>query len=133
LKNIRLDADFRLSSFENIRLESGLVRRLRIIASQLSKRTDCSKLDQKARGNRKMGDNKQENSVDDQGTTEDEGRALLKSLRDAGFQGSDEKLATALGRPLEEVQGWMGGGDSVDDDVVMKARGIAKERGVEID
>jgi hypothetical protein len=80
-----------------------------------------------------MGDNEQENSVDDQGTTEDEGRALLKSLRDAGFDGSNEKLAVALGRPLEEVQGWMDGAESVDDDVVMKARGIAKERRVEIE
>ena len=83
-----------------------------------------------------MGDDEQVdsiNSVDDQGTTEGEGRALLKRLRDAGFEGSDEKLALALGRPLEEVEGWMGAAEPVDDDVVMKARGIAKQRGVEID
>jgi len=73
------------------------------------------------------------NAVDDQGTTESEGRALLKHLRDAGFEGSDEKLAIALGRRLDEVQGWMGAAEPVDDDVVMKARGIAKERGVEIE
>jgi hypothetical protein len=72
--------------------------------------------------------------VDDRGTTHSGGRAILKQLRDAAFEGSDEKLAVALGRPLEEVQGWMGGGDEpVDDDVIMKARGIAKERGVEVD
>ncbi|MDQ1637220.1 MAG: hypothetical protein QOF62_559 [Pyrinomonadaceae bacterium] len=83
-----------------------------------------------------MGDNEQVNSsnaVDDQGTTESEGRALLKHLRDAGFEGSDEKLAVALGRPLEEVQGWMTAAEPVDDDVIMKARGIAKERGLEIE
>ena len=82
-----------------------------------------------------MGDGEQVsgNAVDDQGTTESEGRALLKHLRDAGFEGSDEKLAIALGRPLDEVQGWMGAAEPVDDDVVMKARGIAKERGVEIE
>ena len=73
------------------------------------------------------------NAVDDQGTTEAEGRALLKHLRDVGFEGSDEKLAVALGRPVEEVEGWMGGAEPVDDDVVMKARGIAKERGIEIE
>jgi hypothetical protein len=73
------------------------------------------------------------NEVDDQGTTEAEGRALLKHLRDAGFEGSDEKLAVALGRPVEEVEGWMGAAGPVDDDVVMKARGIAKERGIEIE
>jgi hypothetical protein len=73
------------------------------------------------------------NQVDDQGTNETEGRALLKRLRDGGFDGSDEKLALALGRPIEEVQGWTGAAEPVDDDVVMKARGIAKERGIEIE
>ena len=82
-----------------------------------------------------MGDNERvkANAVDDQGTTESEGRALLKHLRDAGFEGSDEKLAVALGRPLGEVQGWTGAAEPVDDDVVMKARGIAKERGIPIE
>lgn len=82
-----------------------------------------------------MGDSEQNisNAVDDQGTTESEGRALLKQLRDAGFEGSDEKLALALGRPVEEVQEWMSADGAVDDDVVMKARGIAKERGIAID
>ena len=83
-----------------------------------------------------MGDNERinyGNAVDDQGTTESEGRALLKHLRDAGFEGSDEKVAVALGRPLEEVQGWMSAAEPIDDDVVMKARGIAKERGIEIE
>jgi hypothetical protein len=73
------------------------------------------------------------NAVDDQGTSEAEGRVLLERLRDAGFEGSDEKLAIALGRPVEEVQGWVKGTEPVDDDVVMKARGIAKERGIEIE
>lgn len=80
-----------------------------------------------------MGDTSAANAVDDQGTTESEGRALLKHLRDAGFEGSDEKLAVALGRPVEDVEGWMGAAGPVDDDVVMKARGIAKERGIEIE
>ena len=83
-----------------------------------------------------MGDDEQKisnNQVDDQGTNETEGRALLKRLRDAGFEGSDEKLALALGRPIEEVQGWMGAAEPVDDDVVMKARGIAKEREIVIE
>ena len=71
-------------------------------------------------------------AVDDRGTSESEGRALLQRLRDGAFDGSDEKFAIALGRPLEEVSGMLTGA-SVDDDVVMKARGIAKERGVEIE
>jgi hypothetical protein len=74
-----------------------------------------------------------EQAVDDRGTNQSEGRALLRHLRDRGFDSSDEKLAVALGRPLEEVQAWTGGVEPVDDDVIMKARGIAKERGIEIE
>jgi hypothetical protein len=72
-------------------------------------------------------------AVDDRGTNQAEGHALLKHLRDNGFDSSDEKLAVALGRPLEEVEAWTGGAEIVDDDVIMKARGIAKERGIEIE
>lgn len=83
-----------------------------------------------------MGENtdvQSDEAVDDRGTNQTEGRALLKRLRDNGFEASDEKLAVALGRPIEEVEAWTGGGEPVDDDVVMKARGIAKERGIEIE
>ena len=77
-------------------------------------------------------DNKQD-PVDDRGTNQTEGRALLRKLRDLGFDASDEQLALALGRPLEEVEAWMGGAEPVDDDVVMKARGIATQRGLNIE
>jgi hypothetical protein len=76
---------------------------------------------------------KQGETVDDRGTNQEEGRALLKSLRDNGFDSSDEQLAVALGRPIEEVEAWMNGREPVDDDVIMKARGIAKERGISIE
>ena len=76
---------------------------------------------------------KQDKAVDDRGTNQQEGRALLKSLRDNGFDSSDEQLAVALGRPIEEVEAWTNGREPVDDDVIMKARGIAKERGIEIE
>ena len=73
-------------------------------------------------------------AVDDRGTNQAEGRAMLKNLRDNGFDSSDEKLAVALGRPVEEVEAWTGDGNEVvDDDVIMKARGIAKERGINIE
>lgn len=74
-----------------------------------------------------------EEAVDDRGTSQAEGRALLTRLRDGGFEASDEKLAVALGRPLEEVEAWTNGAEPVDDDVVMKARGIAQERGIDIE
>ena len=77
---------------------------------------------------------KNDQLVDDRGTSETGGRQILKRLRDQGFGSDDEKLAVALGRPVEEVQGWMAGSadEPVDDDIIMKARGIAKERGIEI-
>ncbi len=74
-----------------------------------------------------------EEAVDDQGTNQAEGRALLQRLRDQGFDASDEKLAVALGRPVEEVTAWMQGSAPVDDDVVMKARGIATQRGLNLE
>ena len=78
-------------------------------------------------------DNNSDQAVDDRGTGQDEGRAILKRLRDQGFDSSDEKLAVALGRPVEEVEAWTSdGSEPVDDDVIMKARGIAKERNLEI-
>jgi hypothetical protein len=79
-------------------------------------------------------DTNSEEAVDDRGTGQDEGRAILKRLRDQGFDASDEKLAVALGRPIEEVTAWTSdGSEPVDDDVIMKARGIAKERNLEIE
>jgi hypothetical protein len=79
------------------------------------------------------GETQTDQAVDDRGTNQSEGRALLRHLRDNGFDSSDEKLAVALGRPVEEVEAWTGGAEVVDDDVIMKARGIAKERGIEIE
>lgn len=84
--------------------------------------------------NESMGTSNQgEGAVDDRGTSQAEGRELLKRLRDQGFEASDERLAVALGRPIEEVEAWMSGSEPVDDDVIMKSRGIAKERGLNIE
>ena len=71
--------------------------------------------------------------VDDRGTSAAEGIEILKRLRDQGFDASNEKLAMTLGRPLEEIESWMAGAEPPDDDVVMKARGIATQRGLTID
>jgi len=72
-------------------------------------------------------------ALDDQGTNQAEGRAIIKRLRDKAFDEDDAQLAVALGRPVEEVEGWTGGAETVDDDVLMKARGIAQERGVDVE
>jgi hypothetical protein len=73
------------------------------------------------------------NPLDSQGTTEEQGRAILQRLRDEGFESDDSKLAVALGRPVEEVQAWTSGGAPIDDDLIMKARGIAQERGINLE
>ena len=72
-------------------------------------------------------------ALDDRGTDTAAGLALLRRLRDAGFEANDEKFAVALGRPVEEVSAWMGGTEPPDDDSIMKARGSANERGIEIE
>lgn len=73
------------------------------------------------------------NAVDDRGTGQDEASQILRNLRDRAFEANDEKLAVALGRPREEVEAWRTGQEIIDDDVVMKARGIAMHRGVRIE
>jgi hypothetical protein len=74
-----------------------------------------------------------DNIVDDRGTRQGKAAGMLRNLRDQAFDASDEKLALALGRPLEDVVAWNAGSEVIDDDVVMKARGIAMHRGVKIE
>lgn len=74
-----------------------------------------------------------EHIVDDRGTNQERAARILLKLRDRAFEASDEKLAVALGRPVEEVAGWNSGLEVIDDDVVMKARGIAMHRGVSVE
>ena len=78
-------------------------------------------------------ENRNDNPVDDRGTDAAGGLAILRRLRDNGFESDDEKFAVALGRPVEEVRAWMEGTEPPDDDIIMKARGIAQERGIEIE
>jgi hypothetical protein len=74
-----------------------------------------------------------DNIVDDRGTDQRKAAKILLNLRNRGFEASDEKLSLALGRPVEEVAGWTTGQEIIDDDVVMKARGIALHRGIHIE
>ena len=74
-----------------------------------------------------------EHIVDDRGTGQEKAARMILNLRDRAFEASDEKLAVALGRPVEEIVGWNAGQKLIDDDVVMKVRGIAMHRGVHIE
>ena len=71
--------------------------------------------------------------VDDKGTDQEQARKILAALRDRGFDGDDEQLATALGRSIEQMAAFIDGSETIDDDVVMKARGIALNRGIEVE
>jgi len=66
--------------------------------------------------------------IDDQGTDQEEASQILRDLRDKAFDGSDEKLALALGRPAEEIEKWTRGEGTIDGDVVLKAKVMATER-----
>lgn len=70
--------------------------------------------------------------VDDKGTDQEEAKRMLAALRDRGFEGDNEMFATALGRSIEQVQGWLDGTETIDDDVVMKAKGIALNRDISL-
>ncbi len=92
--------------------------------------------DQKA-SMKKLGDDSEspatgEIEIDDHGTNQETASAILGRVRDGAFDGSDEKLALSLGRPTEEVTGWMDGSEIIDGDVLLKVRALAMERGVEV-
>jgi len=70
-------------------------------------------------------------TIDDQGTDQITAAQILKDIRDNAFDSSDEKLALALGRPAEEIEEWTSGHGMIDGDVIMKARVLAMQRGVE--
>lgn len=71
--------------------------------------------------------------VDDRGTDQDQAQQMLANLRDKGFKGNNEQLAVALGRTQDQVQAMISGAETIDDDVIMKSRGIAIQRGIEIE
>jgi len=71
--------------------------------------------------------------VDDKGTDQAQAREIIKNLCDNAFDADADKLAVALGRTTEHVQAVLSGAEPADDDLVMKARGIAINRGVEVE
>ena len=71
--------------------------------------------------------------VDDKGTDQKTAQHMLEALRDQGFDSDNEKFAKALGRTIQQVDGMIKGAETIDDDVVMKARGIALHRGITIE
>jgi hypothetical protein len=70
--------------------------------------------------------------VDDKGTDQEQAQRMLTALRDQGFDGDNDKLAVALGRSVQQLQAMISGAETIDDDAVMKARGIALNRGIDL-
>jgi hypothetical protein len=70
------------------------------------------------------------NIVDDRGTGQDQAHEILKAFCDNGFNGDNEKAGLVLGRPPGEIREMLDGGLDIDDDLAMKVRGIAEERGI---
>lgn len=69
------------------------------------------------------------NIVDDAGTDQEGARELLRAFCDNGFDGDIDRAAVVLGRTSGELDQMLDGETEVDDDLVMKLRGISKERG----
>ena len=73
------------------------------------------------------------NVIDDQGTTTEEAHLLLKNLCEIGFDDDIEELAVALGRDEDEIFSMLDGSENVDEDLLMKIHGIARERNLNIE
>ncbi len=76
--------------------------------------------------------NESENIVDDNGTTQDEAQEMLANFCRDGFENDLDETALVLGRPREELEDFLSGDEVIDDDLAMKIRGIAQERGITI-
>jgi hypothetical protein len=72
-------------------------------------------------------------TVDDRGTGQAEAKVLLEKMYADGFESDIDKLSLALGRSVEELNEMLAGRMPIDDDLVMKMRGIAINRGIDIE
>jgi len=65
-------------------------------------------------------------------TSPEESREMLQAFCENGFDGSIEATALALGRDDDEIEDLLTGENEVDDDLLMKIRGIAQQRHIDI-
>ncbi len=68
------------------------------------------------------------NAVDDSGTNQEQARTELKDLCELWFDGSVANAAIALGREETEIGSMLLGTEELDDDLVMKIRGLKQQR-----
>lgn len=74
----------------------------------------------------------EKNIIDDLGTTEGKAKEIMSDLLFNGFDNDLEQLALALGRPQEELKDFLEGNQEIDNDLLMKMRGIAEEREIKV-
>lgn len=65
-------------------------------------------------------------------TSPEESRKMLQAFCENGFDGSIEATALALGRDDDEIHELLAGENEIDDDLLMKIRGIAQQRDIDI-
>ena len=75
----------------------------------------------------------QGNFVDDRATGQDKAREMLRLFIDNGFAGDLNETAMALGRREEDLSAMLESREEIDDDLAMKMRGIAQNRGFVIE
>jgi len=65
-------------------------------------------------------------------TDEQSSPEILRNFIDNGFESDTGQAALVLGRTPEELESMLNGEMVVDDDLEMKIRGIADERGIQL-
>ncbi len=73
------------------------------------------------------------NTIDSKGTTSEAAEDLLANLLTDGFSDDVKSLALALGRDEDEIESMLDGAENIDEDLLMKIRGVARERGLKIE
>ncbi|MEP7211842.1 MAG: hypothetical protein ABI791_02125 [Acidobacteriota bacterium] len=73
-----------------------------------------------------------QNPVDDKGTGQPQAREMMTRLNESAGHGSLEELGLIMGRPEDELRRFLDGAEPIDDDFVMKMRGVAQERGIDL-
>ena len=71
--------------------------------------------------------------VDDFGTTQSQALEIFKNFSENGFDNDIEKLALVLGRTPTEMSNLLTGSEIIDDDLILKIRGIASQRNISLE
>jgi hypothetical protein len=66
-------------------------------------------------------------------TNDTASRQMLQRFCDTGFDGSIEACALVLGRTSDEIDDMLRGEAVIDEDLVIKIRGVADERRIDVE